>query len=204
MQSKTSLNPIVQRIAAALLLCSGVTHAADKAKLLDPQPKAEVELELSAEKEASALAFAREHHSELAELVENLRSRHPAHFNKAVRELSRTQERLEKLHEARSQQRYENELAIWKLDSRIRLLSARSAMKESPPDTEQLQELLRQRYDLRTAFQQQERDRLAERVKVLDTQIAESSSQRDAVVAKEFERMTKVAKSKKNGNAKEM
>ena len=52
---------------------------------------------LSAEREAEALAFAREHHPELAVLIEKLRKDNRRQFDQALRQLSLDRDRLVRL-----------------------------------------------------------------------------------------------------------
>ena len=185
-------------ILCGLVIANGLC-AADTVKFVVPDAERPTasgggeEAALSPEREALAIAFARTHHPEMADLVEKLRERHPVHFGKAVRDLARTQDRLQKL-EAKSPERFESELASWKLDSRIRLLTARNAMKGSAEQGDQLKDLIAQRYDLRMAQQQKERTRLVERLQTLDAQLAEASAQREVSVQKEFDRLTKATR----------
>ena len=93
------------------------------------------------EREAAAQLFAERHHPELARLLGRLRETNPEEYKKAIQELFATSERLARLM-GRTPERYELELAAWKVDSRIRLLAARSAMGESADRREALKELL--------------------------------------------------------------
>ena len=52
---------------------------------------------LSADREAAALAFAREHHPELATLIEKLRKENRRQFDRAIHELAQDRDRLVRL-----------------------------------------------------------------------------------------------------------
>src|SRR5579883_918317 len=86
---------------------------------------------LSPQREAEALAFAREHHPELAALIDKLRKDNRRQFDRALRELAQDRDRLVRLQKQAPAQ-YEFALAIWKLDSRAHLLAARMTMSQDP------------------------------------------------------------------------
>ncbi len=94
------------------------------------------------QREAAALSFVREHHAELALLLGHLKGVKLKEYERAIRELFRSSERLAQIKD-RDEDRYKIELQVWKLDSRIRLMAARLSMT---PGDESLQE------DLRAAF----------------------------------------------------
>jgi|GEM_PF-383886 len=79
------------------------------------------------EREAAAMTFVRVNHPELAALLEQLKLSDNAEYQRAIRELFVSSERLAQLQE-RSPRRYADELELWKVNSRIQLLVARLAM----------------------------------------------------------------------------
>ncbi len=87
--------------------------------------------------EALALGFVREHHPELASVVEALRPKNPAEYAKAIGELSGVARSLALTRE-RNPKRYAVALAAWKAQSRVELGAARLA---SEPTEERLSEL---------------------------------------------------------------
>src|ERR1700722_6834693 len=91
------------------------TTSPAKAARVKPAP-------LSAEREAEALAFAREHHPELATLIEKLRKDNRRQFDQALRQLTADRDRLVRLKKT-SPPQYDFALAAWKLDSRAHLLA---------------------------------------------------------------------------------
>ena len=154
------------------------------------------------EREAAAKLFAERHHPELAALLGSLREMNRQEYEKAIQELFATSERLARLM-GRVPERYELELAVWKVDSRIRLLAARSAMNESAGARDALKELLLEKSDLRLQLLQFERERLAARVDRLDSSIAELQDDREAAADKELERLLRSARAQANRRNRE-
>lgn len=189
-------------IGALLVLSAGpAVRADDKTeKPAGERPKAVTKGDKSAAKpavptipedrEATALAFARENHAELAALLEGLKRNAPREYRAALVDLDRAVERLAKIRE-KSVERYESELADWKITSRIRLLAARLTMSSDPTVELELRAALRERLDLRLAAQRTERDRLQGRVAKLDQQIDEMASRADATIEKQFQDLKK-------------
>lgn len=182
---------VMQRplLLTAILLLEGVLPtmgwSADTTSA-EPAPR------LSSEQQQSALEFVKEHHPQLNGLITRLKKRDPAEYDKAVTEVFRTHERLQRMKE-RDRPRYEVELKRWKVDSRIRLLAARMAAVEaserSPELESQLRELLNQRTDLRLQLLTLERERLSNRLERIDAQVNQLSSEREAVIDREVERL---------------
>ncbi len=163
-----------------------------KASLLKSvgDPKADVE--------AAALAFAGEHHPELKTLVESLKSANPGEYKKAIHDLARTQERLTKLQGTKpgAVNRHDYELALWKLDSRIRLTAARSAMKESEELRAELKTLVEQRQTLSLQQLKEERERTAARLAKIDTELQSVETNQAQAVDAEVDRLLRSVKSK--------
>lgn len=182
--------------ALALMASPGLADdKADKAKQDRAKNAAKVERAsaraqapvspITPEREAAALAFARENHAELASLLDGLKRNAPKEYQAALIDLDRAVDRIGKLKD-KSPDRYEFELADWKITSRIRLLAARLTMSSDPIVEVELRTALRERLDLRLAAQRAERDRLQGRVTKLDQQIEEMASKADATIEKQF------------------
>jgi len=140
---------------------------------------------ISPEREAAAILFARENHPELAALLDGLKRNAPREYQAALADLDRTVERIGKLKE-KSPDRYQVEIADWKISSRIRLLAAGLAMSEDPTVEAELRAALRERLELRLGTQRAERDRLQSRVTRLDQQIEDMTSRADATIEKQL------------------
>lgn len=156
---------------------------------------------IPAEREAAALAFARENHPELASLLDGLKKNSSKEYQAALLDLDRAVERLAKMKE-KSPERHATELADWKITSRIRLLAARLTMSPDPTVEAELRVALRERLEMRLSAQRVERDRLQVRVSKLDQQIAEMESKADATVEKQFLELKKTLPAKPTTKSK--
>lgn len=149
--------------------------------------------------ESTALEFAREHHPELAALLKRLKAGSPQGYEEAIRDLSRVNERLARMR-GRAPERYELELELWKLDSRIRLLAARLAMNDDPELRDQLQTLIRKKLDVRKASLEDEQKRITARLDRIESDLTELQKDRDALVEAEQERLLKSARASASKN----
>jgi hypothetical protein len=160
----------------------------ESAKGVAKTPKSDKNLPaFTPEREAAALALVREHHPEVAELLDRLKSNRPAQYRRAVRELAQTSQRLAQWKE-RDPARYELELKLWKTQSRIQLLSARASMSGDLAQESELRQALSEQMDVRIALLKLQRDAAARRVQDLESQIARLSSHRDAAVQRQLNR----------------
>lgn len=148
---------------------------------------------LTAEQQQSALDFVKEHHPQLNALISRLKKRDPAEYQKALKDVFRTCERLQRM-EGRDRPRFEVELKLWKVGSRTRLLAARMATDQSPELESQLRELLNERTDLRLQQLTLERERLNNRIERIDSQVSQLAGERDAVIDKEIERLRRTVR----------
>ena len=150
--------------------------------------------EITPEREAAAETFARLHHPELADLLQRLKAAQHADYDNAVRDLFRESERLARL-KSRDAARYDLELQIWKVSSRIRLATARLAMEDSDSLRTELRNLLRERVALRARLVQQDREKVSIRLQKLDADLESLTSDPDALVDEDLERLIKSAHS---------
>ncbi|MBS0204298.1 MAG: hypothetical protein JSS49_15450 [Planctomycetes bacterium] len=207
---------VMQFVSIALAMAGGVLpgssradDSADKAaaraktvvKVDKSATRNPVPVSIPAEREAAALAFARENHPELASLLDGLQKNAPKEYRAALVDLDRAVERLGKLKD-RSPERHATELADWKITSRIRLLAARLTMSSDPTVEAELRATLRERLEMRLAAQRVERDRLQVRVSKLDQQIEELESKAEATVEKQFHDLKKSLPAKSAVKAK--
>jgi len=157
-----------------------------------------------------ALAFAKQHHPELADLLEQLRKIAPKEFAAAISDLDKSRQRIERNKE--KSERYDLELEEWKVNSRIRLLVARLAMGQDSTIEADLRTALEQRVRLRLELLEEERGRLGQRIEKLDEQIAQQKSRSTEQIDKELATLLRSAadsgkrpentKSKTTSNAK--
>ena len=151
---------------------------------------------LPAERETASALFARQQHPELADLLVRLKKRHPDQFAKAIRELDKTRERLEKQRD-KDRERYAILLHEWQLDSRIRLLSARLTMGATQELEQELRQVLLERHDVRLELLTLEHERSKRRVQKLNDQIVENVQNRESSVDRELDRIKKSAETRK-------
>lgn len=152
---------------------------------------------VSVDQEAVALAFAGEHHPELKTLVESLKTANPAGYKKAIHDLHKTSDRLGKINSDKTKSRYEHELALWKLDSRIRLTAARSAMKDTEELRTELKSLVEQRHTLQLQWLKSDKERTATRLAKLETELKAAEEKLPQAVDAEVDRLLKSVKTSK-------
>jgi hypothetical protein len=166
---------------------------------------------LTPEREAAALQFVHEHHPELVELLKGLKTSHLSQYQAAVRQLYQTSERLAKIHEV-DPARYELELKLWKIKSRIQLIAARASLSRDAELESQLKAALIEQSQVQLQEMQYDRDRIADRLKNLDRMVDQFQSNEErtidkqyAMLMREIERQraqaAKLASSSKSGNA---
>jgi exonuclease VII large subunit len=153
----------------------------------DERPKAKVP-PVSAERETAALEFVKEHQPELARLLEYLRHKQPRQYQRAVRELARTADRL-KMTRERDPQRYELELQAWQVRSRIDLLAARWKVQPDEKIKERLRAAIVEQMTLQKQILERERDKVAQRLKTVESQLEKLNNMEPA----EIERRLKAA-----------
>lgn len=164
---------------------SGDKPESDKAKGAKPRPA----LAVTPEREAAAMAFVKQHHSELADLLTQLKSGNAREYDKAVRELFRTSERLAQVRERDSQQ-YELDLKLWQVQSRVQLLTARLKMSRSKELREELRATLNEQLDARMAVLRRERERAQERLGDIDKQLKRLEEGRKQAIDRQVESLT--------------
>lgn len=150
-------------------------------------------VKLTTDQEDRALNFAREHHPDLGELLEQLRKSSRTGFSRGIREVHAAAQRLERMRE-KQPARFETELQNWKTYSNIRLLTARWVMSQDPALEKQIRGLLRKRQEARLESLQAERDRLAKKLKELNSEISKSTADLDQDLETEWDRLTKQVK----------
>jgi hypothetical protein len=141
---------------------------------------------ITADDTAKAIAFATEHHAELATLLERLRENSQNEFEHGIRDVHRAVSRLDRIRE-KQPAKFASELEIWKAESRIRLLTAKWLMSQDPKLEEQIRHLLSERQLSRIARLEAEHTRAENRLQQLEQQLAEA---REATaVDREWERL---------------
>lgn len=134
--------------------------------------------------EAAARAFAKEHHPELAALLDQLQKSAPEEYAAAIAELDSSRQHVEGL-KRRQPGDYELGLEEWKLMSRIRLMLARMAETEDPREDKELRALVKQLLDVRQRALRAEREFVMRRFDRITASLVEY--ERDPAAAEDRE-----------------
>lgn len=153
----------------------------------DARPRAS--LAVTPEREAAVTTFVQRNHPELEDLLLYLKDSQPDEYERAVREIFRTTERLALIRE-RDRQQYDLEVAAWQAQSRVQLLAAKLQMDSSPELATQLREALRLQNEARLALLKHERQKTADRLARFDTDIARVERDREAIIERQFKLLT--------------
>lgn len=133
------------------------------------------------EREAAAMTFVRANHPELAALLEQLKLSDNAEYQRAIRELFHSSEKLAQVQE-RNPRRWAQELEQWKLNSRIQLLVARLTMGPDAKLESELRQALIEQMNQRKSQLLEEHQRLAARLAELDKQLKKVDQEQNQYV----------------------
>ncbi len=138
------------------------------------------------EREAAALVFVKQHHPELASLLERLKPMDEAEYRLAIAELFQVSERLAEVRDA-DPRRYEINLDAWKAQSRVELLTAQVAGAPGPELESQLRLAIGERIDVevrRKRLHLAEAEANAERLR---RAIRDQETSRDAAIESQMQ-----------------
>ncbi len=154
--------------------------------------------EVDAAREADALAFVREHHPELATVLETLKPMNRAEYRKAINELSQVSRTLAEI-KGRNPKRYELVLDGWKAKSRVELLAAQLAGSPSEELRSQLRSAIEAKVELEIARQRSDIEQAEAAAKKARESLDRLEKNRDSIVEARFRALQpkKPAKSKK-------
>jgi hypothetical protein len=187
-------------IVGLLLLTASL--GADDPKVEKPSAQATtpaVKPALDPAREADALAFVREHHPELATVLQALKPMNPAEYRKAILELSQVGRNLADL-KARNPKRYEFVLDTWKAKSRVELLAAQLAGSPDEELKSQLRSAIEARVETDIRRQRYELEQAEAAAKKAREALDRLENHRDSVVEARFRALQpkKLAKAKKS------
>ncbi len=169
----------------------------DAPKAVDKSAEKKLRTELSESEIVATMAFASEHHPELARLLEHLRRSRSNEFQRAARELNQQILVLEKLKE-KNPARYEHQLQLWKNDSQIRVLVAKWSLSKDEAMEQQIRQLLQQRRDTKVAQLKAEQRRLSEQLQKVERQLTTISEMPDSQIDREWEQLAKKTNANRN------
>ncbi len=119
----------------------------------------------------AAMAFAQKNHPELVPLINQLRKSRRSDYQRALRELHSASTRFGRLKERLSPERYEQQLTMWKLDSRIRLQLAKWSVTKDKRTQADIKKSLAKRNAIQREQYLEELKRLGERQARLELQL---------------------------------
>lgn len=151
------------------------------------------------QQEKIALKFAKEHHRELFKLVSQLKDMDSQQYQSAIAELYETSERIGKYAE-KTPERFAAEIELWKIDSRVRLLVARSVAGMDDKTRDEVKRLLRRRNEIQAEQLQRDRDKLHERLVRIEKQITDLNDRGEELAENELDRLLRTAQNRSAAN----
>lgn len=170
----------------------------DKREVPQKQNK-KLPLAVTPEREAAVRTFVERNHPELAGLLAHLKDSQPKEYERAVRELHRVTERLAGVQE-RDPLQYELEIKLWTAQSEVQLLAARLKMGQTKELKDQLRQAIGAQADAKVALLKHEKTRVADRLGRIERDIARFEGEREQVIDKQLELLTRGEKSPKVAN----
>jgi hypothetical protein len=195
--------------AAALTVCSllyaqsGDPKTAVSAKATDnaaapargnakKDAKARPPVAVTPESEAAVITFVQRNHAELADLLVYLRTSQPEEYERAIKEIFRTTQRLAAIQE-RDPLQYELEVVAWTAQSRVQLLAAKLKMGSSDDLVKQLRAALQSQNTAKVALLKHERQKMSDRLEKIESDITRLEANRDDIVDRQLKLLTRAA-----------
>lgn len=142
------------------------------------------------EREKIALGFVREHHPELASLLEQLKAMRPEEYHRAIGELFLVSRSLEALKKNNPRQ-YEIGLEFWKAKSEAELLGAKLISAPSPELESQLRVALEHQFDLEIRKQELLEEQLKARLNQVEKSVKRLKVDRDRRIESRLQELQK-------------
>jgi hypothetical protein len=146
---------------------------------------------LTPEREAAVKTFVSLHHAELEDLLTQLKNKNPKQYDKAVKELFLTSERLAQLRES-DPERYKLELQAWQIRSRVQLLTAKLTMSSDDALKQELKAALAEQYDTKHRLLTYDREKLRERMKKIEQDMNDHQAKREQALQKQYEQLSSI------------
>ena len=156
--------------------------------------KTKSQLLITPEREAAVMAFVRRHHKDLLDVVLYLKEHLPKDYQKAIRDIYRTQQRLSVFEDRGDLEKHKLELDLWKTQSRAQLLTAEYRMTKNDKILNQIEKLLKRRYELRIMLLKHDRQKFVSRLDKLDQQIGKLKLAQQQSIARQIRLLTRPAK----------
>jgi len=144
---------------------------------------------ITPEREAAALTFVQRNHPELADLLAVLKTSQPEEYDRAVRDIFRTLDRINLIQD-RDPLQYDLEVAAWTAQSRVQLLAAKLKMGSTEELLRKLRDALTAQNEAKLALLTHERQKVADRLTKIDADIARFETDRDELLDKQLHVLT--------------
>jgi hypothetical protein len=148
--------------------------------------KARQPIAVTPEREAAVMTFVERNHPELTDLLAHLKTSQLSEYERAVRDIFRTTERLATIQERDSLQ-YDLEVAAWTAQSRVQLLTAKLKMGTTADLEQELRTALGAQLDARLALLKHERQKAADRLSRLEGDISQLQGDRERVLDRQLQ-----------------
>ncbi len=148
------------------------------------------------EREAAVMTGVDRNHPALKDVLASLKTNRPKEYERAIRDLYQTSERLANLKE-RDPHLFDLELEHWTLRSQIQLLAAQMVMASSDEIRTKLRELLSKQLDVRAKILELDRQRAKERLDRVEAEIAKVETDRDKHIERQLDLLMKSAQASK-------
>ncbi|HEY2415782.1 MAG TPA: hypothetical protein VGI40_26315 [Pirellulaceae bacterium] len=149
-------------------------------------------ISITPEREAAVLTFVQRNHAELADLLAVLKTSQPEEYDRAIRDIFRTLDRINQIQE-RDPLQYELEVAAWTAQSRVQLLAAKLKMGSTSELMKQLRESLAAQNEAKLALLKHERQKASDRLSKIDSDIARFETDRDDVIDRQLKILTRTS-----------
>jgi hypothetical protein len=149
-------------------------------------------ISITPEREAAVLTFVQRNHAELADLLAVLKINQPEEYDRAVRDIFRTLERINQIQD-RDPLQYELEVAAWTDQSRVQLLAARLKMGSTEELVKKLRDALATQNEAKLALLKHERQKASDRLAKIDSDISRYQTDHDEVIDKQLRILTRTS-----------
>jgi len=174
-------------LCVVIMLLATSTGLAQPSK--EPQPSRPPQKESEpTHREQVALAFVREHHPSLAKLIVQLKQAQAKEYARAIADLSRTAERLQRIRRE-DEESFKSELSLWKARSEVELLVARHRLRPNDTVREDLKRALHRSEQMQLSVLMRQRARLEVRLRKIDAQIEQIKTGRDDRIARQIDKL---------------
>jgi hypothetical protein len=148
--------------------------------------------EFTPQREMAALRFVAEHHPELGQVLERLKTVDVDEYRQAIREISESVEQLGRILQ-QDEELHALILGAWKIQSQAELLAAQFACAKEKDEkvAQQIKDLLYRRVDLERRMVEHRRDRLLEQVQYAEENLQRMQEHRERMVESRFNALTR-------------